>query len=478
MAFSRPRFSLPRPLALLLGTFALAQCTTINAHVPKDEEAALATDGVISRYHALLNTPFSHPLAGSGYIVGIEKSPREKIGFAEPGADYARLKTPEKLPLSGHPRDLAQQKKSFEKATDDPKIMFVSHILRYGQAPHSANVDTDLIYSAYSASAFGRHDAPRPEAAYESGWDALDDLEQQIIADTNAARDRGQPFTHLMFLSMGWNNDQFEALERYNALRQHSIRAAEDAGKPFNPLVIGLTWPSVWGGTSVLDLANRALHIGSYTVKAVDADEIGYGIANHMLNAMLPRIETATGLQTVVVGHSMGARIMTRAYYSADLLNAPVNRTGPAPIMIGLQAAFSANRFAESFRLIPPVRWVVTGEGGPYQDHDAPGGSLVLTWAKGDKANPIARFGTGAAHVGGRVGERRLRKNPGLRAKVEPYAVPGPDSVGPINVSCAAVRDNGKVLYIDASHIIASHGDIRNPKVGELVWTLTDCLAA
>lgn len=474
---SRFDFSWPRQVTLLLGSLALAQCTTINGHVPATEEAALATDGVISRYHALLNTPFSHPLGGSGYIVGIEKSPRAKVGFGTDGADLKRLKEPHRLPGSRDPRDLDQQKAAFSKATNDPKVMFVSHVLRYGQSKNSAHVDTNLIYSAYSNSAFGAHPAPAPGTAYESGWAALDSLEDQVLADVKDAADTGRPFTHLMFLSMGWNNDQFESLDRYNAILQHSIRAAKDAGKPFNPLIIGLTWPSVWGGTSVVDVANRALHLGSYPVKADDADEIGYGIANHMLNAMLPRLETATGLQTVVVGHSMGARILTRAYYSADLLTAPVPRTGAGPIVIGLQAAFSANRFRQSFRLIPPVRWVVTGEGGPYQDHAEPGGALALTWAKGDKANPVARFTTGAAHVGGGIGARRIGKDPDLSAKVEAYAVPKPDALDGIDVPCQAVRENGKVMYIDASRIIASHGDIRNPMVGELVWKLTDCLS-
>lgn len=476
IARHRRRFPAPRRFAFLAGVAALAQCTTINAHVPAEEEAAFATDGVIARYHALLNTPFSHPLAGSGYIVGIEKSPRAKIRFNGTGADTARIQPPHRLPPSQDPRDLSQQQATFRNAMNDPKVMFVSHILRYGQTKNTANIDTDLIYSAYSKSAFGTHDTPPQAAAYEAGWEALDQMEQHIVADANAALERGQPFTHLMFLSMGWNNDQFEALERYNAIRQHAIRAAEAEGRSFNPLVIGLTWPSVWGGTSVVDLANRAFHIGSYPVKAADADEIGFGIANHMLNAMLPRIEAATKLQTVAVGHSMGARILTRAYYSADLLKAPVARTTPAPVMIGLQAAFSANRFRGSYRLVPPVRWMFTGEGGPYQDHAEPNGTLALTWATGDRANPVARIGSGAAHVGGKIGDRAIRNVPALEDKMARYTVPASQDLSALDTPCAGLKDSGKVMYIDASSIIASHGDILNPKVGELVWRLTDCL--
>lgn len=468
-----------RLLVLCLCVAFAIQCAPLNQHIPPTEEEELRTDGVIARYHALLNTPFSHPFSGSGYIVGIEKSPRAKVGFTGKTYDEARLKVPNTARLTSGPDDLEQQIRTFEKATDDGKVMFVSHVIRYGQDQDIAKSDIDLLYSVYSETAFGKTPgAPEVSDGYEAGWAALGQLEKHVKADLRAAKTAGRPFTHILFLSMGWNNDQFESLERYNAIYQHSIRAAETDGKRFKPLVIGITWPSVWGGTSVVDVSNRVLHLGSYPVKALDADEIGYGIANHMLNAMLPRIEAESQLQTVLVGHSMGARILTRAYYSADQLKGAVPRpNGRAPIVIGLQGAFSINRFREDAKLLPPVRWVVSGEGGPYQDHTAPGGKMVLTWARKDRANPVARVATGAAHVGGRVGTRTLNRHPNLQTKFEETRIAGPDQIDNIAVPCAAIRDTGKVLYIDASEIIAAHSDIRNPSVGTLVWKLTDCLS-
>lgn len=459
---------------LLVIVFSLSQCARINNHVPEADENAIGTDGVISRYHALLNTPFSHPLAGNGYIIGIEKSPRELVGANFKEHDPSRLNLPSRTDQDFSQTDLENQVGSFTASMNDPKVMLVSHILRYSASEEIGITDTTPLYSVYSESAFGTHQKLRPETAYEDGWKALDLLETQLREDVAAARVENAPYTHLFLLSMGWNNDQFEALERYNAILQHSLRAAKESGKSFKPLTIGITWPSVWGGTSVIDVANRALHLGSYPVKARDSDEIGYGIVNHIFNVLLPRIENEAGVKTVAIGHSMGARVLSRAYYSADLLK----RAGPArshpPLMIGLQGAFSANRFRRDHQLIPPVRWVFEGEGGPYQFHGTPGGDVVLTWSEDDRANPLARFTTGAAHVGGPVGNRVFNRNDDLREKLVQYTIES-DRLEGLGEECRHAKDEGKVLYLDASKIIASHGDIRNPDVGRLVWRLVDC---
>lgn len=463
-------------LAIPLDT-AHTPAARINSHVPQKDQEALATSGAISRYHALLNTPYSHPFSGTGYLIGIEKSPRNRSGAPTDGHDAKRLRMPHRVPKAGIERDLDQQRRTFTAVMDDPKVMFVSHILRYGQIPGTAQSTTSLHYSCYSHTAFGpTENAPRLNESYERGWQELVALEHQLQRDIEAAAESGVPFTHLMVMSMGWNNDQFEALERYNAIYQHSTRWAARQGRAFNPLVIGLTWPSVWGAMSARGLGKRLLHVGSYATKSMDADEIGFGLANYIVNAMLPRLEAASGLQSVLIGHSMGARILTRAYYSADLLQEAAKRTGPGPIVIGLQGAFSMNRFRAGMQLLPPFRWFTTGEGAPYQDHDAPGGAMALTWAQKDHANPVARFATGAPHVGGRIGHAVLDRHPDLASKFERMALGSSADLHRVVDMGQTVLKNKKVLYIDATSIIASHSDIRNPHVGELVWRLIEGL--
>ncbi|MFN3825875.1 MAG: hypothetical protein ACK4RN_18055 [Pseudorhodobacter sp.] len=449
----------------------LAQCAA-PPHNPTmaAEEKALGTDGVIARYHALLTQPHTNTLSHTGFLIGIEKAPRSRIGLDRAaGYDTTRLRLP---PPAGLESDSEQQAAHFRRVMAEPKAMFVSHVLSYLPAEDGSSIEPGLLYSAYSSTTFGRTTAIAPEAVYRSGWSALKSLETDVGDLITIRQKSGAPFTHIVLMAMGWNNDQFEAIGGYNALIHNARRAARsgEGGKPFRPLVIGITWPSVWGGTSVSDLANRALHIGSYGVKADDSDEIGYGIANHIVNAMLPRLEAKSGLPSVLIGHSMGARILTRAYFSRDILRDAVDRPGEGPLVIGLQGAFSANRFKSGYRLVPPVRWVVSGEGGPYQDIARPGGAMVLTWSRHDNANPFARLATGARHVGGSPGKTVMQD---MEDKVQAHVWRGRASV---RADCAAVRTSGKVLYVDASEIVKSHGDIANPEVGGLVWEMIDCL--
>ena len=62
-----------------------------------------------------------------------------------------------------------------------------------------------------------------------------------------------------------------------------------------------------------------------------------------------------------------------------------------------------------------------------------------------------------------------------LKDKVAPHVWKDPAAA---RAACAEARQAQKVLYIDASRIIASHGDIRNPDVGRLVWSMIGCGAA
>jgi hypothetical protein len=437
------------------------------------EERALGTHGSKARYHDLLDRPFSIPLIAPGYIIGLEKADRAKIGFPErKGHDKSRLTSPHAMPLSGNPRDLSQQRRDFDRIMRPGHMMFLSHLIRYAAHEDRSFVEPRLAYSAYQKTGFDSSQMRSAQAQftagalapYEQGWWVLDQLADMMLADIDRARRNNHPFTHILLMSMGWNNDQFEALERYNDLIMQTMRNTDE--RDFNPLVIGLTWPSVWKWNKAPGVVNSGLHVASYFTKCLDADQVGFTYMNALVNHILPQVEAKTGLRTVMIGHSMGARILTRAYYSAQVLQHTTPRRGKAPIVIGLQGAFSANRFAQNMRLRPPFRWFVTGEGGPYQDHLAPGGDLLLTWAMDDKANPVAKLATGASHVGGRFGAQAFERHPlNKTAHHTPWA--GHDA---LELSCAIARDSGEFLYIDASNIIGAHGDIRDAEVGALVW--------
>ncbi|MEH6644793.1 hypothetical protein [Sulfitobacter sp.] len=307
-----------------------------------------------------------------------------------------------------HPRDVAQQRSSFDAALDDPIVMFVSHIQRYCSSAEPADSAVELIHSAYSKTAFGPYAGALLTDSDQTDWTALDKMEELVIKDVRTARADGRPYTHLLFASMGWNNDQFEAIARCNAVVQHSRRAALAQGAALDPLVIGLTWPSVWGGTSVVDLANRASHLGSYPTRARYADEIGYGIANHHLNA---------------------------------------------------------KRSLPEYKLVPPVRWILSGEGGPHQNHAGPNGRMAMAWSAKDTANPVARFATGALHVGGKAVAHRIYSEAGFVDIFEKAKITSRDAIASLDGPCRSSQQSDEVLYLEATGIIAAHGDIANPAV-------------
>lgn len=440
--------------------------------IPEEQERALNTAGLASRYHELLNLPYSVPFNGRGYIIGIEKAHATNIGYPiDTYYDHTRLIAPKQAQRGGDPLDVAQEQKDFKHLFKRWRWrkMFVSHIIGYGPSRQDLPlVQPEQIYSAYSGTSLKSDTSGEPAAitgdAYEQGWAALDGLQDRLIHDIETAKAAGHPFTHIQVMSMGWNNDQFEALERYNDLVAQTKVQAD--GEAYNPLVIGITWPSVWKLSRQINVGLG--HIASYLTKCRDADQIGYGIMNALINRILPEVENASGLRSVLIGHSMGARLLTRAYLSAHVLQGAVTRQGQPPLVIGLQGAFDAFRFHSNPRQKRRARLFGLGEGAPYRHHAQVPGQIVLTWSDRDRANPFARYATGAHHVGGGFGDLAFRtalpQGLGLQ-----HSWTTPKS---LKLACDSCQQGKQILFIDASWAITSHGDIRDPQIGQIIATL------
>ncbi|MEL6681735.1 MAG: hypothetical protein AAFQ09_03710 [Pseudomonadota bacterium] len=480
-----------RIVALLFSFLALGLtigCSKTAETVPVTEKRDLNLDGALERYHSLLELPYSEILGTSGFIIGIEKAPRDRIAFPSQSTvgdengiganqyDQQRLRPPSPTSDQVSDSDIDAQRQRFDGITSDGKVMFVSHILSYRAGQGVDRIQPELLYTTFSQTGFSDSSPACGKAtvadAYAQGWRALDCLSDQIDRTMTDARRRGRPYTHIFLLSMGWNNDQQESLRRYNAIVSQTLAAAQTNARDqdLNLLVIGITWPSVWGGTSISQIINRGLHLFSYPAKTDDADEIGFGIANKLMNGILPTLEQKHDVHTVAIGHSMGARILSRAYYSSHMLVDAVDRTAEtAPILIGLQPAFSANRFARGADPSLSFGNVRPGEGGPYQDHQLPGGLVALTWSQGDYANPLARYLTGALHLGAEPGYSRAKQINREGNVVFQFGTAS--NTG----RATACPNDGKILLEDASAFILSHSDIQNAAVGRFVWSVMGC---
>lgn len=80
---------------------------------------------------------------------------------------------------------------------------------------------------------------------YAMGWRALQEqLQPALLEVLDSAAAAGVPITHVIFASTGWNNDQFNSIRAYDDWLRETKTVAD---APFRPLLVGITWPSVWG---------------------------------------------------------------------------------------------------------------------------------------------------------------------------------------------------------------------------------------
>jgi hypothetical protein len=384
-------------------------------------------------------------LIADGYIIGIEKYNRKQIGAPEPvdSTRFRKLPNPEKDEL------VSERNKEFTKAIDDPKSMVVTHITSYFS-------ERSYIYNAYSDSLEGKIN-------YEKGYIGLANFQLDLQKQILSATDQNAPYSHIFIMNMGWNNDQFVSIYRYNKIIHNLFKVAKAKGDiTFRPLFIGITWPSAWFTIEDSWLKKKVIgHLGSYTNKSNDADEVGYTIANWIINHQLPRIRENVRPKKfpriIAIGHSMGARILSRAIFSNDHLKNPhENTTDTVDIFIGLQGAFSARRFVAED----------SGEGAPYKNYTLLSTRIILTSSENDKANPFAFW---SKHVGGKNGLKYMKKHSDI-FKVLVW----PQDRDDVEM---AVRDYSKNLHIitlDVKEIVTgpdAHNDILDTDIAKLIMS-------
>ncbi|MEO7426129.1 MAG: hypothetical protein ABI036_13155 [Fibrobacteria bacterium] len=441
-------------------------------------------------FHRMADEPYGLAYRFPGYLIGVEQANRYLID----------------VPKGDNVTAAGKKESGIAPLLNDRRRTFVSHIFEFddrnpgtrggADAPSAEMVRTRKIYNIY--------ESPDYDQAFKRGFDALDTLRGLLdakLAVTNGEVVAGAPapsrrkagaYTHILVYCMGWNTDQQESMRNYNSLMGFLAEAAEKSGggEAFRPLVIGLTWPSEWSAMKGI----------SYVAKAGDADETGLVWGSYLLKKVLKPLKVDYALPLVVVGHSFGVRVLTRAVASnpdwvkgADGGEPYVDESDKVKeidLFVGLQGAVSANRFVKTGPLISG--WV---EGSPYAKLPGMATRFILTWANGDKANPIAAYVTGAHHVGGRFGNEFCLQHkeafwPVLFAAEKgvegdkdwgrwPYDQPGrlfqPDS-GWTDLS---PEMDGKIITMDVSGIVkdqpygkggGAHSDIYTPEIGRFLW--------
>ena len=372
-------------------------------------------------------------LGGDGYIIGIEKRSRTAIGNPAPSYNVRYQPLPGDAPIT------EVRNKRFHAVTNDTDALVVSHIASFfGQRQYPYNA-----YGEYRESDLG----------YEAGYHGLQafqaDLQNRLLAEQQG----GEPYTHILLFAMGWNNTQHRAIWNCNQILRNMAEVAGEKEIPFRPLSIVLTWPSVWKPISDNWVERRlAGHVGSYFNKVNDADEIGYTYANWILNKQLAQVKTKAGdgkfPKVIAIGHSMGARILSRALFSQGHLKGEVEAGGTADLFIGIQGAFSVNRFLAGKGV----------EGAPYAGFKEIPTPIVLTTTRKDLATPVARFTSGASHVGSLFGLNIAKEHP------DTFNVKGWPEAFPLALT------NQQVTFVDCDSFLDGHEDFLDKEMAKLLW--------
>jgi hypothetical protein len=472
-------------LGACIVAFALLRCSGDKPKHPlRDAERKLDTDSHLNwSFHQVVEDSSGLGLRFPGYLIGIEKAERgeEFLGVDGLTEEVAKAK---KLPVVDEDPDAWRdqekgaeetQRENIEEQRDmlrgilkDGKRTFVSHLVSYdseaGPPPHirarflhnayMLSTDREDYIGAWSNPTSDRHGHlqfrlyDRAESPYVNSWQALKKLERELEVRLQKER-----ITHVFVFSMGWNTPQQESLRNFNSLFGNLLNQAVRTETGFRPIFVGVTWPSQWTYPGV-----------SYFNKADDADEIGYTWANQLINGILLPLKEKHGFRVVVVGHSFGARLVSRAVFSGPVLSyAPREKVD---LLISLQGAYSINRYLKER--------TQGREGAPYTDYPGRVGRVVLTWSHFDTANPVANWITGANHVGGEPGYERSMDSLYAKAFCQKewrervslvYDDCSPDEILMVNASNLARFST----YDKGGH---AHSDIYHPQMGSFLWEL------
>ncbi|MCH9646641.1 MAG: hypothetical protein K0U98_00305 [Deltaproteobacteria bacterium] len=385
---------------------------------------------------------------------------------------------------------IGQQRESLESYLDEGKRTFVSHIAFWPGREETEpiflhNVYVDCRQGTLPTSRGSTPEFSCEETVYDNSWRALEKLQSFLSQLVDQ-----QEFTHILLISKGWNTQQGKSVEAYRELPQLIGLEASKENRRFHPLVVGITWHSGWvWGVSEIPILKVVPNVASYGNKAKDADEIGVTWANALLNRVLLTVAGRKDLPVMAIGHSFGARILSRASASAGLLGTSSAGAKPAAgagteseirvsLLVSLQGAFSMNRFL-------PERCSGT-EGAPYGDLVDKVDRVVLVWSENDRTNPLAQMVSQANHVGGSPGHRRARSYAHrfrFRRWRPGWAEAAGAEISRSGASWSGAKRQGKqcasfdppakpVEVVDATSIVKNHGDVVDGEMAALLWAL------
>jgi hypothetical protein len=280
---------------------------------------------------------------------------------------------------------------------------------------------------------------------------------------------------------MGWNTEQIESVQNYNSIVERLASEREHDHITFKPYVIGVTWPSEWH-SGIADAAIKGL---SLVNKANDADELGAGWLGALVeHAVLPAAKGSADRTTpvIVIGHSFGARATSHAVCRGTLLRdrsgntaGGDNRDGGVDWLIGLEAAYSLNRFGDKGAGVYDLA---------YPDQCPRAAHLLLTASKYDTAALLAGKVLVEANFAGTHATFERAVEEGLASGKVRFATYASRRGGGLQAACGKGSDPAsRLVYVDASETTfynalgtgaGAHSDIYRSDTARLIWNAID----
>ncbi|HFP9327710.1 TPA: hypothetical protein ACT1UT_002687 [Raoultella planticola] len=423
--------NLSRIFTLMICSCATLNCSATDTVIAPYEKKLELDDSTTRSFHSMLYYPSGEALHNPGYIIGVEKSPKKIIGGPKQQSDYDLLKND--IYLDGEISGINDTRRQINRFTKhDRKSMFISHIIKNDfnvikglfNTPYITN-NYCFVYNSYTSKKLAEKSGV--DLTKINGWNACtisssikDAEDAQLLSfyknsDTglNALKDnlkhdlKTGAYSHILIIVMGWNTSQSEAVRNFNDIAGNIITASLEQRKDieynpstklnkmivtrsrvigpkeseykriFRPLIIGITWPSYW--------STGIVNVSSYPNKANDADELGIIWLNKIINETIPESMSESGvkLPVITIGHSFGARAMTRALFSSPFIKKEKMVTSPVNLAVSLQGAMSINRFFPK----------LGDEGAPYRDYARlTNTKIVLTASRFDSAVNNAKW--------------------------------------------------------------------------------------
>lgn len=431
--------------------FALQGCSSRSYY--GESERALETDGYYDLLdHIAAYYPRGVALNFPGYVIALEEAPRKLVA-----SDKSEIVVDESVYDAGYTIKRLVKAIRF-------KTQFISHIMRYEGRPYGeGNCSLYNLYNDHGSSMISPCegvpvDSAAQDFAYPSAfvrsWHALDILKsrlQQDVAQHN--------YSHVIVAVMGLDTAQEEAIRNYRSIIS-SIRA--NAGSDFNPLFVGVTWPSFY--------ANRWFdpiwEVLAYNPVADRADIMGLTWLGVLLNdVIMPLSDEA---QVSIIAHSFGARAASMGLCVGPAI-LPRNRQsirgipkGMIENFVGLAPAFSMARFNDTdYRFYENIY---------YKDYCPMIKRFVFTASRDDDAFDFIFWSDP-------VGKHEVMDDYCKYGYLDSVSCTSTDAEGNIsNYRLAA-----KISYIDTSSIMRytmpgtegrGHSDIYRTPVGHMLWTI------